>query len=105
MQKKIGQSVVSSASNSKINKDILTRKWMKNDITSRDKVLEVLENAEEPMSVSGISRKAELVWITTRNALNELLLLGLVECLGRSKKGRRGNPLLFRLKQKEGGDK
>lgn len=88
---KIGRSVLNNPP-----KDVLTRPWLNNTLTSRDKVLRVLEAKRGWVSISEIARNADLSWITTRNALNELLLLGKVEGV-RQKKGR-GRPLLFKLK-------
>ena len=94
---KIGQSIIASSPNSKISKNVLTKRWMKNDITSREKVLKVLQTTEKALNIHQIARKAKISWYTAKTALHELMLLEKVYCLGRSEKGR-GKPLLFRLK-------
>lgn len=89
-QKKIGQSVLRRSG-------VLTEPWMKNKLTSREKVLRVLEEAEGKLSVSEIARRAGLSWPTTRNALNELMLLGKTvgERIGK------GKALLFKVKDEK----
>lgn len=77
-------------------KSVLTKHWMNRALTSREKVLKVLKEADHRMSVSEIARKANLSWVTTRNALKDLMLLGKVKGV-RHEEGR-GQPLLFKLK-------
>jgi predicted ArsR family transcriptional regulator len=101
MPGKLGQSTASSSPNSKISKDILTQA-RNNQKTSREKVLEVLQATEEPLSIHSIANKAEVAWFTAKTALQELMFLGKVTCLGRDKE-RHGHPILFRLKR-DGGE-
>ena len=91
MPKKIGKDTLNKISMSTLlneSPDLLAKT---NDY--REKVLTVLKEANDRLSISQISRKAEIAWTTTRNALKELLLLDLVE-------GERvGTRIYFNLKQ------
>ena len=71
--------------------DVLTRKWCRNAVTSRQKVLNLLLNSTHELSISQVARKLEISWVTARNALTELLALSLV------KGERKGRELVFIL--------
>lgn len=61
---------------------------------STDKVYVVLkQNKGVYMSISEISRKADISWVTARNAINELIYLGLAEAK------RVGNSVMVKLKE------
>lgn len=74
-----------------IKEAVLTRKWYRNKVTSRQKVLNLLLNSTQELSISQVARKLEISWVTARNALTELLALSLV------KGERKGRELVFIL--------
>lgn len=89
---KIGKSVLNTSKKSK--EDLLTRTWYQNSVPTREKVLNVLRDCKkEQLSITKIAQKLEISWTTARNALTELLLLGLVTG------ERKGRELLFSLKK------
>lgn len=87
MNDKIGSPVLKS-------RNVLTEKWMGHEERSRHKVLAVLKEVDKELSITQISHRANLSWVTTKNALLELIMLGLVE--GK----REGNALKFKIKIK-----
>lgn len=97
MPKKIGKDTLNLRAPVPFNESsegLLSKKW-RNETSSREKVLAVLKEAKGRLSINQISRKADISWTTTRNALKELLLLGLVE-------GERvGITIYFKLKHSE----
>ena len=61
----------------------------------RQKVLQILEESEEPLSILAIKKRAGIGhWLSTKNILLELMLLGKVTC----KRATSRNAFLFTIK-------
>jgi len=66
----------------------------------REKVLQALEESEEPLSILAVKNRAGIgSWLSAKNILFELLLLDKVTC----KRATSGNAFLFRIKNNSQG--
>lgn len=74
---RIGKSVLRGKN--KIGDPIITQEWWGNKTLTKDKVLEVLKENPEGLSINAVAKKANVTWLTAKIALLELLSTDAVE--------------------------
>ena len=86
---KIGKNILKKST---MGKPIVTEEWWGNTMLTKDRVLTILKEYPEGLSINAVAKKLKVSWLTSKVALLELLSTNVVEF------EKIGKATVFRLK-------